>query len=507
MSGLIRSFNNDFNNLVEKQPDSPALIDGKGSDAHIISYKKLSELIDKTITLLQKNGAESGATILSLMPNALETLVLFFAAVKGGYNFAPLPCTASRRELERWIKLTKPAICVTTDLVNDDDKELLLSLKNNTIIVETDTNFTWLPNKVKYKEQGKQSLLYLATSGTTGEPKAIVIDANILWSSGYAFARQHSMLNSELRFWNYLPMSYLGGLFNLAMIPLCTGGSVVVDDMFSGKTFLQFWPFVERFDINTLWLVPSIMKGLMMLASRTKRDVVISYKDKIKYCLLGTAPIDFAAKKEFQELFGIIPLENFALSETTFITSETVGDIANRSENSVGEILPYVDIKFHKISDGENAQHLEIYVKSPFLFLGYLQENGEIQSPLDKDGYLPTGDLGFLNDNNTLFINGRSRDIIKKGGYFVALREVEILAQQYQNIAEAIAVKTKHQFYGESFFLFIKTKDIKQSDVETNFSRWLHKNLVQYKWPEKIILVEDFPRTASGKVKKHLLIA
>jgi len=506
MSGLIRSFKKDFLDIVAKQPNAPALIDGKGDENHVVSYADLSNLIDRAISLLQKKGISAGDTILSHMPNSIETLVLFFASIKGGYNFAPLPCTASKRELERWMLLTKPKICFTTDLINDSDKEALVSTEITTLIIDADTSFKWLPEKVQFTESDKPSLIYLSTSGTTGEPKAIVIDANVLWSSGHAFAKHHGIIDSNLVFWNYLPMSYLGGLFNLAMIPLCTSGSVVVDEPFSGKTFLQFWPFVERFDINTLWLVPTIIKGLITLSARLKPEIVLGYKDKIKTCFLGTAPIDLATKQQFTELFGIMPLENFALSETTFITSEKIDEITNRAENSVGEILPYVDIKFNPVLDEENAGHSEVYVKSPFLFEGYLQEGGEVKPLVGADGYLPTGDLGRLGDNNTLFITGRSRDIIKKGGYFVPLREIEILSQQHEEVSEAIAVKIEHQFYGETYILFIKPSNGNRESIETNFSSWLHENLVQYKWPEKVVFVEEFPRTASGKVKKHMLL-
>ena len=278
----------------------------------------------------------------------------------------------------------------------------------------------------------------------------------------------------------------------------------MVDDPFSGKTFLQFWQFVGRFDIDTLWLVPTIMKGLITLASRIKPEIAQGFKDKIKICFLGTAPVDLATKQKFQEMFGIIPLENFALSETTFITSEMISGLANITENSVGEILPYVDIKFTPVRDEEHSSITEIYIKSPFLFDGYLQEDGKIQSQVDAEGYFPTGDLGYLDDNNTLFITGRSRDVIKKGGYFVPLREIEILAQKHNEIAEAIAVKTEHQFYGESYILFIKANSNKKNI--NNLSSWINENLAQYKWPEKVIFVDDFPRTASGKVKKHMLI-
>ncbi len=510
MLNVIRSFKEDFQDLVNKKLDNPALIDGKGEKQTIISYSELSNLIDKCLTLLQDKGLKAGDTILSLMPNNIETIIIFFAAIKGGYNFAPLACTVSQRELEKWISLTNPNICFTTDLINDPDKQALLSEKITTIITQTDCLFTWLPKSVNFTQvNNKNAQIYLSTSGTTGEPKAIVIDADKLWSSGYAFAKHHNMLNQNLRFWNFLPMSYLGGLFNLVMIPICTGGSVVIDEPFSGKTFLQFFPFIDRFEINTLWLVPTIMRGIITLATRAKRDSLQIYKEKIKYCLLGTAPIDLRTKQQFEELFGITPLENFALSETTFITSETLQNIDLRVEGSVGEILPYINIKFKSITNDDDiasSPTSEIYIKSPFLFTGYLQTDGSIVNPCDADGFLPTGDLGYMNEHNTLFINGRLRDIIKKGGYFVPLREIEILAQQYKSINEAVAVKTKHDFYGESYVLFIKSNNQKEENIKDEFSSWLHKNLVQYKWPEKVIFVDDFPRTSSGKIRKHMLI-
>ena len=163
--------------------------------------------------------------------------------------------------------------------------------------------------------------LIITTSGTTGAPKAILIDGDRLWSAGLAFLELHALKQSRLRFWNYLPMSYLGGLFNLALIPVASGGSFVVGEPFSGKTFLGFWQNIERYGVDALWMVPSIVRGLISLAERTKS---LQPPPPIRNCFLGTASITLSEKTKFRNLFGIEMLENYGLTETTFLTSEKI---------------------------------------------------------------------------------------------------------------------------------------------------------------------------------------
>ena len=147
----------------------------------------------------------------------------------------------------------------------------------------------------------------------------------------------------------------------------------------------------------------------------------------------------------------------------------------------------------------------EIEVKSPFLFLGYLGEDDTISLPLTEDGFFRTGDLGHLNAKGSLVIDGRTRDIIKKGGHFVSLREIEILAEQKPSVQEAVAMPVPHDFYGEDFCLAIILREGQTAEALPAIKRWLHDNLVNYKWPQHIIVRETFPRTASGKVLKKVL--
>ena len=345
--------------------------------------------------------------------------------------------------------------------------------------------------------------IYLYSSGTTGQPKAIVIDGNKLWSAGYAFIRAHDIDYSKpFRIWNYLPQSYLGGLFNLCLIPISVAGTVVVDEFFSGKTLLGFWQNIDRYEINALWFVPTIVRGLLSISVRTRRHELRNYGKIVDCAFLGTAPIEIATKEQFEQIFGIELIENYALSETTFLTSELVGE--KRSQGSVGRVLPYAELRFRAVVDDDDPRYREILARTPFLADGYLSLGGRIISDL-VDGFLPTGDLGYLNSSGCLVVTGRCKDIIKKGGHFVALRESELIAASHPAVSEAVAVPIAHSFYGESYRLLLQLKPSTELEDIAAVSAFILENLAKHKWPDSIDAVTEFPRTPSGKVRKFLL--
>jgi acyl-CoA synthetase (AMP-forming)/AMP-acid ligase II len=227
----------------------------------------------------------------------------------------------------------------------------------------------------------------------------------------------------------------------------------------------------------------------------------------VRGCVVGTAPVELEIKTQFESVFGIPVLENFALSETTFFTCETMDARNTRSEGSVGGVLPWAELRFlpyRSEEDDAGETPTEILVKTPFLFVGYLREGGVVERQLDPDGFFATGDLGWLDERGQLRITGRRRDIVKKGGYFVSLREIEVLACQHAAVEEAAAVGVPHAVYGEDLILYVRLNDAANEKL-ADVSQWLRANLVKYKWPERFVAVEDFPRTPSGKIRKHLL--
>lgn len=461
--------------------------------------------------LARAEGLEPGDALVSFLPNSPECLVAFLGTASVQGDFAPLSPDSSDREASGWLTMVRPKLCLVARGAVGRHLEILRAAGVKIIEIDLDGGFLWLPRETAEWTPAAGRLL-LKTSGTTGEPKALVFSIDRLWDSASAFMSLHPAIGSAPRFLNLLPMAYLGGLFNLCIIPLNVGGSVVVAEPFSGKTFLSFWQTVDRFDITVLWLVPSIVRGLLQLAIRSTPDDNLARGRNVRLCFLGTAPIGPAEKVEFEKVFGMTLLENFALSETTFLTTETLPvdpDIATRHS---GRPVSYVEFRLLPLSGddqretGAAAGAGEIAVRTPFFWLGYLGSDGTLSRPLDAEGFLRTGDVGRFLADGSLVVEGRLRDFVKRGGYFVGLREIELVAEKLPSVEEAAAVGVPHKFYGEAIYLFAKFKDgTSPAQERAKAEEWLRANLARHTWVEKVIEVDRLPRTPSGKVQKHLL--
>ena len=500
----VRDFLYDFSELVKEQRHEIICTDEDGND---LSYLDFFILVKKMTSWLRSLGMNPGDTLVVMLPNSVEFVLLFFSCLMGGMRFSPIPCTSTQKEVESTISMVDAKLLIMSSHLSDSLVQECKEIKSIIVRIYVGTDFEWIQSFSDDINIYGGGSLVITTSGSTGRPKAILVDGNRLWSSGMAFVDLHKLKRSKLRFWNYLPMSYLGGLFNLVLIPVATKGSFVIGEPFSGKTFLSFWQNIERYKIDALWMVPSIVRGLIRLAELTnttpKRDCII------RKCFLGTAPITINEKNKFSDLFNIEMLENYGLTETTFISSEAVSSISNRLENGVGGILPYVEVDLRplKFKDNEISTFdsgYELWVRSPFLMLGYLNNKGELNEKLDDKGFFNTGDLAKI-ENKNLILTGRIKDLIKKGGYMIMLPEIERKAMLYPGVMEAAAVPIAHNFYGESYVLAVRVDNKTPIDSTSVIEVWLQKQIAKHKWPEKIIIMEDFPRSSSGKVKKETL--
>jgi acyl-coenzyme A synthetase/AMP-(fatty) acid ligase len=461
---------------------------------------------------LFRDGADSFAErcVMSLLPSSVEQLTVFLACLDEGAHFVPVAADATPREVARWVRLVHPVLVLAPSDLGRDVRAVFTENRIPVLPVTLGSGFGWLPAEPAAPAggEGRAGRLSLTTSGSTGEPRAVVYDGDVLWSSAIAFAGVHPFLDAGSRFLNFLPMSYLGGLFNLGLIPLACGGSVVVSEGLTGRTLTSFWQRVEQHEVSVLWLIPSLLKGLVEMAQRTKRQDIAGRVSAVAACFVGMSPTDLASKARFEREFGIPVLENYGLCETTFLTSERLGSRRHRVEGSVGEEIPGVTLAFRPL-ERQAEEHAavaeaEILARTPYLFLGYLQEDGSLHRPATADGFFDTHDIGRLEASGTLVLQGRSGDLIKKGDALVSLRALELLAERHELVAEAAAVASPHEFYGQSAVLFVRFHSGRRDERAAlqAFRPWLHENLPRGQWPDGIIPVADFPRTRNGKIAK-----
>ena len=493
------SFSRDLKSFAAERKDEIALIESRNNKSW--SWAELDELVDKVGGWLRAKNIPVGKSVVAVLPNSAEALVLFLACIRYGNLLAPVTPQSTPRELKNWLDMVDPvAVVASASAAPEIGPTMKLHL------VQIDSKFEWCSKYDGGPSEVDGGSLCIPTSGTTGTPKPLVHDGSRLWESGKRFIEYHTKAAGG-RYLNNLPMSYLGGMFNLGLIPLAGGGSTVITSEFTGQSFFNYWREIDQFQIDVLWLVPTIIRGLLAIGDRMSEKDRIKIGKKVRFAFLGTAPIDLDSKIRFEKTFNIQLVENFGLSETTFITSERLYEDKKRSEGSVGSILPYTDIKLRPFIDEEEASRkvLEVYARTPFMAKGYLQPDGTIFDPRGKDGYLATGDLGYWDKEENLVLTGRSRDVIKKGGLLVSLREIEVVAEGHRSIEEAAAVPITHKFYGENAALFVQLREGGEEFVLQEFQKYLAFNLSRHKLPESVTVVNELPKTASGKIQKSVL--
>ena len=181
--------------------------------------------------------------------------------------------------------------------------------------------------------------LTMPTSGSTSTPKVINIAYSGLVRNGLTMARTLG-LGRENRFYNVLPMTYLGGFYNLLLIPILAEGSLVLDGAFGVPNLYGFWENVKTFGVNTLWFTATMLS--MLLGAGGRRGLVVP-AEQIRIALCGMAPLAASVKKRFEERFGFVLYENYALSETTFLTTHVPG--RPYKEGTVGLPLEGVEVQ------------------------------------------------------------------------------------------------------------------------------------------------------------------
>ncbi len=463
----------------------------KELDGISLTFDEFNKYVDYQISIFKKYKLKEKDPILLICSNSIRCSVIIFASIKYGLRLITLTSNPTNLELSDTMDEFKPKMVLTTDkstLRNSKFKIKFLYIKNA------------LPKKIKIKKTFKISnkgYLIVKSSGTTGLGKNICISFKKLWASGENFCKIHSISYNNV-FWNYLPFSYLGGLFNLLILPATSGSTILIDKSFNSTMLLSFISTIKNFQITHIWLVPSILRSLLILHKHTKIDLK---QIGLKQIFVGTAPLNFELKKEFEKKFGLFPLENYGLSETTFISSELLEDKKSIRKGFLGKKLNKVKIKILK---DKNSEFGEILVKTPFLFEGYYYQ-GKLKK-INKNLFFPTGDIGLIK-NNLIQVKSRKKNIIKKGGIMILPEELENKVKKFDKLIEVVCLKKDSYLYGESFDIFIKltSEDNKPNQKLKKFKNWYYTCFSKLFWPDSFYLVKNFPITSSGKIEKYKL--
>jgi aminotransferase len=491
-------------NIYKQNKERDFIIDSKSNTS--FTYKEVFSLSFQLIEYFDSLYLEKRDKIAVIKDNSIDTAIVYFASMLAGITVVPINANMKKADIE-YIKNDsniKYAICdeVYKEKVSEIFFENIVNFnitKANFKNVEStfDKALYFDEETIFNRVKGDDDILIIYTSGTTSKPKGVIHNLDNLVLNGSEFVKIQE-LGSNSRFINLLHMTYLGGYYNLLLIPYLASGSTVITDAYSNMMVLNFWEPIIKYSVNTLWLVPTIM-SIMMEMDRDSNGITYC-KENVINLFVGTAPLSSTLKNNFQEKYGLKVVENYGLSETLFISTNTKDDY--QSED-LGKILDSVDVKIKDIKSlnwiNDNNKEGEIFVKTPYLMKSYVNIVNELE-----DGYFPTGDIGYVNDRGAIKITSRKKDIIIRGGINISPASIEDVIYSNNDVLECAVVGIPHNIMGEEIVAVIRISKQKSfEDIVKSLKKSFKKFLPITHQPTKIVEISMFPHTYSGKIQKN----
>ncbi|UCD34580.1 MAG: long-chain fatty acid--CoA ligase [Nitrospiraceae bacterium] len=475
---------------------------GKSRTTTLIKFgsERLSyQEVDNRVTLctggLISLGLKRGGRVAILMENCPEYIVSYFAILRAGGIAVPVNTFLTPDEISYILNDAGCEILIHDDAFAYHAKKIRSALQRLKPVV-----FDAIPRREAEErgasEGGLAVLLY--TSGTTGFPKGAMLTHGNLLSNAEASASALEVTYRD-RFLVFLPLFHSFTFTACVLVPLCSGASVVL--LKSVKPFSLVVKSIIRDRITLLAGVPTVYNIL----SRKRMPFYMKYVLKIilnlRACISGAAALPEDTLRNFEERFRVPLIEGYGLTEASPVVA--VNPLRGpRKPASVGLPLPGIEVSIideegNTLGAGDTG---ELLVKGPNVMQGYYNLKEETEAAL-KGGWLHTGDMARMDDDGYLFIVDRKKDLIIVDGMNVYPRQVEDMVMKHPSVEECAMVGIPDGRGSETPVLFIKTREGVHAE-EDEILRHLRGHVARFKMPRRIFSIDEFPKTATGKIRK-----
>jgi len=345
--------------------------------------------------------------------------------------------------------------------------------------------------------RGGDLFMMVFTSGSTAAPKGVMLSLDRLLGNELMFCAALGIDHGS-RLLNMFPMSYLAGTHNTFLLPASVGASVVISQPLGGANLFGFWDMIRERGISVLWFTATMLTMILRVDDSADMSWV---RDQVKLGIVGMAPLQPAVQQQFEERYGFALLENYALSETAFISSHLPA--FETDARSKGRILKGVTVEVRAedatiLADGEIG---EIFVKTPYQMLGYLSAAEADLRQIKPDGFY-TGDIGYV-QSDELYLTGRKKDLIIRGGVNIAPSLVENEVVKVPEVQEAIVFGQTNDVYGEEVAAVIALTPGVEDFTQKKLREALKGKLPYFQQPKSVLFIhERLPRGLTGKIDK-----
>ncbi|ARP41334.1 Putative acyl-CoA synthetase YngI [Geobacillus thermodenitrificans] len=502
---------------AEKQPDQVAIIDKKSR----YTYGEVTKLVDRVALGLLALGLKKGDVISFQLPNWNEFVILHFAVTRIGAISNPLIPIYRDREIGYMVNLAESKMIVIPDEFRgfrypEMIRRLLPqwpSMKHIYVVgdhvPEGMKPFSLLIDE-PWEERMDPSILddipidpnelteIIFTSGTTGKPKGVMHTHNTVTYSSLLWVDHLRLTPQDVVFMASTFAHQTGFLYGVRL-PFLYGGTAVYQDIWNPKEFVEL---IEKERITFTTAATPFLQDTIQVKGLERYDL-----SSFRYFVTIGAPIPRALVKQASQKLPCRILAGWGQTENGLVTLTMPDDTEEKLTSTDGKPFPGMEVKVVD-SEGKDLPvgvEGDLLCRGPGMFVGYLKELEKTRQEFHGDWFM-TGDRAIMDEDGYIRITGRSKDIIIRGGENIPVAYVENVLHEHPDILIAQLVAMPDPRLQEKACAFIRMKDGKSPITLTEMRKFLEgKGVAKQYWPEHIEIVDEFPRTPSGKIQKFRL--
>jgi malonyl-CoA/methylmalonyl-CoA synthetase len=498
------SFASDPAGWVERSGGSENHVFLRTPQGREVSYAALREDSGRVAAALIQRGVRPGDRVAVQVDKSVEAVLLYVACLRLGAVFVPINVANTPNEVEYFLLDSQPRVAV----IRPQDAGMLDASARRAGVEHIET----------LGAEGEGSLLKLAaacasdfeaapslgpgslaaivyTSGTTGRSKGAMLTRANLASNAAVLAEAWRFTSTDVLL-HTLPLFHIHGLFTAINTVLASGAGLLLLSKFDAAQTLQ-----HLREATVYMGVPTHYTRLLQ-----QNGLNCDSTATIRLFVSGSAPLLPETHRAFLERTKHVILERYGMTETLMNTSNPYEGL--RLPGSVGPALKGTSIRVSNAESGAVEAEPEVIgtlqVKGPNVFAGYWRDEEKTRGEFTADGWFKTGDVGRIDRNGYVHIVGRAKDLVISGGYNVYPKEVETELDALAGVLESAVFGVPHPDFGEGVTAAVVAMPGALLSEETIIDA-VKARLARYKVPKRIILVDELPRNAMGKVQKNAL--
>ncbi len=482
--------------LTESAQRDPSHVAIKLDDIEL-TYEQLNGATTYIAGLLRAHGVGPGDRVGIMLPNVPYFPVCYYGVLRAGGIVVPMNVLLKRREVAFYLSDSGAKLLFAWHGFAEDAQggaeeagtECLLVAPGEfeQLVAAADPD----PSVAETADDDTAVILY--TSGTTGTPKgAELTHANL--SGNAEGSRNLFGLGSEAITLGALPLFHSFGQTCGMNATLGGGGTLTLIPRFDPGKALEI---IQRDRVNIFQGVPTMYGAMLHYPERERFDT-----STLQLCASGGSAMPVELLRGFEEAFHCKILEGYGLSESSPVASFNHAD-RERKPGSIGTPIAGVQMRVvdeddHEVPQGEVG---EIVIRGYNVMKGYWHRPDATAETI-RDGWLHTGDMGYVDEDGYFFIVDRKKDMIIRGGYNVYPREIEEVLYEHPAVREAAVLGVPHDEYGEEVGAAVALKDGATATPE-ELRDFVKEQVAAYKYPRQVWLVDDLPKGPTGKILKR----